>query len=470
MSRPFDPLAGRCAAPVPQGKRRPRSARLRRFLWRSLSHAVTLALIAAPNRAHAQGPDRFEAEPVRYSASQPVNAVARLQEALAAGAGPLEYDDSFGYLTALLDRLDIPVESQVLVFSKTSLQADGISPFAPRAIYFNDDVYVGVVQNAAVLELSAADPVLGAVFYTMPQSADSPPELVRETQNCLACHGGTLTGRIPGHLVRSVYADDGGFPILTAGYFVTNQTSPFHERWGGWYVTGTHGAMRHMGNVVAAHNGQGARIDREAGANRIALPPDVPSERYLAPHSDIVALMVLEHQTVMHNRITEASFAARQALHDQAVMDDILGRPKNVFSESTQRRIAAAGDRLVDYMLFVDEFELEAPVRGTSGFAEIFEARGPRDSRGDSLRDFDLETRLFANPLSYLVYSEPFDALPPPMKDYVYRRLWDILTGVVATRDHLHLTNAVSRRIRRILVETKPGLPAYWVEPTAAPP
>lgn len=449
------------AAPRPKGNSEPRPSALCKGLF------LSLALLAAACCANAQGPDRFEADPIRYSASEPSNAVARFQQSLIAGETTLEYDDRFGYLMALLKRLDIPVESQVLVFSKTSLQTDGISPFTPRAIYFNDDVYIGYVQDGSVLEISVADASLGAVFYTLPHRKGEMPRLTRETQNCLACHAGTLTRRVPGHIVRSVFSDAQGFPILTAGSFVTTQASPFNERWGGWYVTGTHGAMRHMGNGTAEKAEAGVRMDRDAGANRTELPDEAAASRYPIPHSDIVALMVLEHQTVMHNRITEAAFAARQALHDQAVMDEILGRPKDVLSESTQRRIAAAGDRLVDYMLFVGEFELEDAVRGTSGFAELFEARGPRDSQGNSLRDFDLETRLFANPLSYLIYSESFDALPEPMKDYVYRRLWDILTGVIATRDHLHLTNAVNRRIRRILVETKPGLPAYWTEPTA---
>jgi hypothetical protein len=217
-----------------------------------------------------------------------------------------------------------------------------------------------------------------------------------------------------------------------------------------------------MGNTIAVATEFGADFELETGANRTALNERVRADGYLTAHSDIVALMVLEHQSQMHNLITQANFETQLALRDEAVMDEALNRERDTLSESTQHRIASVCDRLVDYMLFVGEPDLKDPVRGTSGFAETFAAQGPSDSQGRSLRELDLESRLFKYPLSYLIYSPQFDGLPDEAKARIYQRLWDILTGAIDTPDYLHLTNYTSRSIREIVRETKPGLPEYW--------
>ncbi len=430
---------------------------------RYISYILVLGpLITIVLTASSYADDRFEEAPIDYHNTDADNPVSRLQQRVGDGTVQLEHDKKFGYLISILEQLDIPRESQVLVFSKTSFQHRYISPETPRAIYFNDDIYIGTVPGGDVIELSAADPKLGTVFYTLDQHIDERPELVRQSHNCLQCHASTLTRGVPGHLVRSVYTDAEGFPILKVGSHLTTQDSPFKERWGGWYVTGTHGAARHLGNEIAAETQRSATIDMEAGANRMALDTRVNAESYLTPQSDIVALMVLEHQTGMHNLLTRADFETRMALHRQAVTDKIFERDPNQLSESTQSIIANIGDKLIAYMLYVNEIELDDPVQGTSGFAEAFAKRGPFDAQGRSLREFDLQSRMFKYPLSYLIYSPQFDGLPEPMKAYVYKHLWDILTGVIDTDEYLHLTNAKSRAIREILIETKPGLPAYW--------
>lgn len=410
----------------------------------------------------AWGQDRFDAAPIAYSTATPDNPVSALQAAMAGGTATLAHDAQFGYLKTLLEALKIPVESQVLVFSKTSLQQRYIAPTSPRALYFNDDTYVGTVPQGDLIEISTADSALGAVFYALPQAPADKPAILREREDCLQCHSGSLTNGYPGHLFRSVYPDAQGYPILKAGSHRTTQDSPFKQRWGGWYVTGTHGALRHMGNAIAAPTEQDATLDPEPGANRVELDARVPRENYLSAHSDIVALMVLIHQVQVHNLITQAGFDTRLALWDQSIMDDMLKTPNSPPSDSTRRRIAHAGDKLIDGLLFVGEATFEGPIAGTSGFTETFAARGPRDSQGRSLRDFDLQHRLFAYPLSYLIYSEQFDGLPEQMKIYVYRRLWDILTGVDKSARYDHLGGARRDAIRQILCETKAGLPLYW--------
>ena len=406
--------------------------------------------------------DDFDAPPISYSTAPAVNPVSRLQDALDSNAATLAYDPQFGYLKSLLALLNIPQESQTLVFSKTSLQVQYISPNNPRSIYFNDDAYVGRVPGGKLLEISVADPVLGAVFYTLEQHQVDHPQFIRQTGNCLQCHGSVLTSGVPGHIVRSVYTNEDGYPLLKAGSFVSTDASPWRERWGGWYVTGTHGAARHMGNTIAHETDSDVVLDFESGANRATLDPRVEPAEYLTPHSDIVALLVLEHQTRMHNLFTEASFETRQALARQTAVNEALKRDPATPSETTQHIIQSIGNKLVDYMLFVGEAPLEAPVAGTSGFTTQFPKSGPRDAKGRSLRDFDLQTRLFQFPLSYLIYSPQFDGLPAEMKDYVYQRLWNILSGVTFSKEYLHLTKATRQAITEILVETKPGLPAYY--------
>lgn len=408
--------------------------------------------------------DAFENPPISYSETAANNPVSRLEQALADGTASLARDPESGYLKALLDALEIPVESQLLVFSKTSLQFRHITPSAPRAIYFNDDVYVGTVQESDVLEISAADPDLGAVFYTLSEEPGARPRLERKRHECLSCHATTMTRDLPGHLVRSVFTGSDGQPILKAGSLVTDQNTPFDQRWGGWYITGTHGQTRHRGNEIARETEYDATIDEEAGANQTTLPPRVDAGRYLTAHSDIVAMLVLEHQTRLHNLLTRASFETRGALHRQQVIDGATGRAPGNLSASAERIVSQVGDQVVDYMIFADEAELPDPVRGTSDFAAAFEARGPRDSQGRSLRDLDLEERLFTYPLSFLIYAPQFDGLPAPVKDYVYRRLWNIFTGQEPTPGLLHLTNAKCRAVIEILRETKEGLPDYWRE------
>jgi hypothetical protein len=364
-------------------------------------------------------------------------------------------------LKALLRELRVPPSSQVLVFSKTSFQPARISPRTPRAIYFSDEVYVGWVQNSETLEVSVADADLGTNFYTLSRDGGDPC-FVRQTHECLQCHGSSQTGQIPGHIVRSVYPERDGTPIYRAGTFRTNQASPFKERWGGWYVSGSHGNQRHMGNVVVQDPDNPDVLDTDAGANVQDLTSHFDTSEYLNPHSDIVALMVLEHQAQMHNLITAANFETRRALHYQAEMNRLLEKPANYQSDTTKSRIKNSCRRLVEYMLFAGETRLGDKITGTSDFAAEFASRGPVDAKGRSLRQFDLNRRMFKYPCSYLVYSSALDGLPRAALDQVYRQLYGILTGEDADDEFTHLTDRDRRAILEILEGTKQALPDYW--------
>ncbi len=395
----------------------------------------------------------FENPPVDYLKAPVDDAVARLAQKVASGETELVFERPHGYLKSVLEALEIPVSSQTLVFSKTSMQLHRISPSRPRAIYFNDEVYVGWCQQGDFVELASTDARQGAIFYTLKQNSGRPPEFVRDRGQCLVCHASSRTQNVPGYLVRSVYPDRGGQPVPGSGTFTTSMTSPFAERWGGWYVTGQHGQMLHLGNRQYADSKQ--PIDERTSQNLETLDGIVSTQPYLSDHSDLVALMVLEHQTQMHNAITAASFETREALHQSYEMNEVLGREKDLVSDSARRRIETVAERLVSHLLMCDEFRLESPVSGTSGFAREFQERGIRDSRNHSLRDLDLQTRLFRYPCSYLVYSPSFDALPDPVRTRTIERVAEILLGHDDSDRFSHLTAEMRQGILEILVETK---------------
>jgi len=423
---------------------------------------VALAGLSFLHVGNLRAADEFEREPILYSESTPDNRISRLQQKLDSGEVLLKHDGEKSYVSSLLKVLEVSVASQMLVFSKTSLQMRCISPRTPRAIYFNDDVYVGFCQSGDVLEVSAVDAQLGTVFYTMNQEEDAKPQFQRRTDNCLVCHSSSRTEGVPGHLVRSLYVDASGQPLLSAGSRMVDHTTPIEQRWGGWYVTGTHGSQKHLGNLIVRGRDVQEPVDNSAGQNVNALKGRLNVNHYVSPHSDIVALMVLEHQVLVHNRIVKAGFDTRQALSYDVMMNKTLENPVGTRSESTTRRIKSTGDRLVEALLFVDEAKLTEPIAGTSGYAEQFAAAGPRDSRGRSLRDLDLTTRMLKYPCSYLIYSEAFNGLPDESRNYVWQRLFDILSGQDQSEKFAHLSQDDRKAILEILRATISDLPEYY--------
>jgi hypothetical protein len=401
---------------------------------------------------------------IQYATQPADDPVARLNRKLASGEVKLSFSPTHGFLPAVLDALAIPRESQVLVFSKTSFQAPRIAPRTPRSIYFNDTASAGWVLGGDVVEMAAIDPRQGAIFYTLDQEPVERPRFERRDTSCLQCHasGGTLG--VPGLVVRSVYPEPSGMPLFHAGGFVTDHRSPLHQRWGGWYVTGTHGEQRHMGNAVARDRDKPDQLDREGTQNVTDLRGRFDTAAYLTPHSDIVALMVLEHQTHMTNLITRVGFETRMAMHMQSALNRELKLSESELSDSTRNRIHAAADELVEYLLFADETPLEAPLKGVSGFSEVFAKVGPRDRHGRSLRDLDLTRRVFRYPCSYLIYSEAFDNLPVAARDRVYRRIYEVLTGKDSSPKFARLSPDDRQAALEILRSTKEGLPAYFVE------
>ena len=433
------------------------------FLNRSLAQRVLCAcavLLGLNCAAFAQL--EFEQAPINYQTAPVSDPIAVLQQKLADGTATLEWDEEHGYLNAMLKALNVPESSQVLVFSKTSLQLSKITPTRPRAIYFNDDAYVGWVQRGDVVELSSVDPTQGGIFYTLAQKKTDRPRIIRDRGQCLICHASSRTQGVPGHLVRSVFPASDGQPHFGMGTTTTNHTTPFDERFGGWYVTGTHGDMRHRGNAIAIDDPHNP-IDVEFGANRENLDGIVRMTPYLQPGSDIVALMVLEHQSQMHNLVTRASYETRRAEYHDKIMNEALERPADYCSDSAKRRIKSVGDKVLEYMLFVDETSLTSPIVGQSTFTEDFQEAGVRDSKGRSLRDFDLTTRMFRYPCSWLIHSSAFDNLPPAVLDHIETRLIAILDGTDTSKEFSHLSSDDRTAILEILLETRPEFRKRYV-------
>ena len=400
----------------------------------------------------------FADAPINYRSSDLDDPIARLEKRMEHGEVKLNYQPQHGYLRSVLEELKVPVSSQALVFSKTSFQFPLITPSTPRALYYNDDVYVGQVHNAKFLEFVAFDTRQGAIFYVMDEHQSDHPRFERAAVDCVQCHVASATHGVPGVMLKSVLTKPSGYPAGGAKTYVTGQESPLSQRWGGWYVTALRGAELGLGNAMVTSAEHPEQLAKPTVANVTNLNDRLIPAGYLTGSSDIVAQLVLAHQTQMHNLITQTTYKTRLALF----ADEKNNSPACAISEVARQQIEAPVEQLVRYLLFADEAPLEAPVVGNTGFTEEFAARGPFDSHGRSLRQFDLKTRIFRYPCSYLIYSETFDAIPAPAKQQVYQRLFEVLSGHDQSADFKSLSANDRSNILEILVETKPGLPPQW--------
>ncbi len=386
---------------------------------------------------------------IQYAGSATNDAVARLQQKLGSGAVKLDFDPKWGYLPSLLTHLGINVDSQLLVFSKTSFQGPKISPKKPRALYFNDHVAVGFVQDGDVMEFAATDPKQGVVFYTMDRDKTDQPSFLRRSDECISCHLIPGTLNVPGLLATSVIPGPDGSPRHAATAVIVDSRTPLDLRWGGWYVTGTSGGLQHRGNAVAPNPDQPDWLDLRGTQNLTSLAGRLDTSAYLAPTSDLVALMTLEHQTRVTNLLIRLGWETRIAMQDGKLQE---------FHD----RLEFIAGELAACMLFADEAHMREPMTGVSTFTKTFPQLGPRDKQGRSLRDFDLETRLFRYPLSYMIYDPAFDALPDIAKQEVYRKLFAVLTGQDTSEGYERISAQDRRAILEILRDTKPDLPGYW--------
>jgi hypothetical protein len=413
----------------------------------------------------ADAAEDYEQAPIDYSASTPADAITRLEARLASGALTLAGDDRT-VLSTLLRELGVPVASQVLVFSKTSFQRSRITPTHPRALYFSDTAYIGWVPGG-LIEFTAIDPQLGPIFYAFdPRAKPTPrptPRFVRD-EDCLRCHGGNFVRGIPGVFVRSVFPDATGEPLFRHGSKIVDHRTPFEDRWGGWYVTGAHGTAHHRGNLLAREDGDTLVFPAEKGANVTDLSPYFDPAPYLAPTSDIVALLVLEHQMSVQNALTQAAFDARRMLHYQEGLQKAFKEPLTTEPayDSVKSVFASATRSVVDALLLKDEAPLPAGLAGSADFVRAYEATGPRTADGRSLRQLSLAGHLFQHRCSPLIYSDMFRSLPAPLKRQICTALDRALAAESPDARYAYLSIAERTTLRTLLRETHPdfGAPA----------
>lgn len=407
--------------------------------WRPLRLLGTLAIVAVAATPVMSGLQQEEWHGVldehpsiQYASRPTTDRVAKLNGELAAGR-TLARESGVGYLRSVLAALRIPAESQLLVFSKTGVQRAYTSPLNPRALFFDQSVAVGYVAGAPVIEVAAHDAQQGVVFYTLDQAAPA-PRFVRRT-SCLTCHVSASTLDVPGVIARSNTVGDDGTPLPQTASENVDHRTPHPDRWGGWYVTSEGGPApysqrAHMGNI--AFSGQGV-TSSQVFVDWLNSSPE--TRGYLSESSDAVPLLVFDHQMHAINLLTRLNWEAR------------IGAP-------IQRLI----DELADYLLFTGEFPLPTALTPNRAYAGYLAARAPKDRRGRSFGELDLNTRLLRYPCSFMVYSEAFDGLPPGVRQAVYRRMLERLSGsaVAGAKG----PSADDRRaVLEILRDTKPDFP-----------
>lgn len=382
----------------------------------------------------------FDDSPLFYSTAEATDPVAKIAKNLRANraASWKPFHPDFGYLPALLEMLNVPASSQMLVFSKTSVQRQNIDPSNPRALYFSDDVYIGYIPGAPQLEIAAVDPLLGTVFYTVNQDKDEPVRF-RRSNDCLSCHASSRSMGIPGFVLRSIDTEISGEIIQATDADPIAHFTPMKERWGGWYVTNLPPDWLHRGN---SPGGQ----DREGEAAKQRLASISTSPLYPASGSDPVALLLHDHQTHMHNYITR--------LHLEAL--------KSIAEFGQVRYLDIPIRAFLRYLLFTEEAPLPSPLEPSPEFLGAFQKNAKRDSKGRSLKDFDLHTRIFRYPCSFLIDSDAFRSLPSPLRQTILERLHAILTGEDKHPDFANLSPTDCQTVLEILRDTAPDLTSGW--------
>ena len=339
-------------------------------------HSLTVFALAvlAATAAYADLADDFvplrDDPTIEYAIRPTHDPISILNAEIEAGRARLKFDGEQGYLRSVLETLKIPIESQMAVFSKTSVQAQLINPQNPRTLFFNDSVVVGWVRGGFI-EVASESPQQGIIFYSLPQQSQEKPRFERKN-DCLTCHDSYDALSVPGMLVRSNFIGPTAMTLRSLGSYNTDHRSPLEQRWGGWYVTGNSGSIRHMGNAIVTDVNEPQSAVPET-LNLDSLKGKFDTSAYLSPYSDIVALMVFEHQVHAMNLITRLTWQARYALH-----------PVGQSALVGQNYLRNTTDALVDYMLFVDEASsLEADRGGARAVLIPVEGDHEQSSSGE---------------------------------------------------------------------------------------
>jgi hypothetical protein len=415
---------------------------------RATSLAILLLLLS-PQIQAAESPEPItysdiDAPPHLYKTRTPRDRFTRMMERFDSDPALLDRSSEMAFLRSFLKALDISPSSQTLVFSTTSLQLSFISPANPRAIYFNEDIYVGYIPGGRI-EIVGLDPELGGIFYIFDIPHDQRALKFDRSNRCMNCHAGAETGFVPGLVMESVIPGPTGGSLDSFRKGRSGHGLPLSDRFGGWHVTGAGAFTNHLGNLTGRMNrGDILKISNQPGTR-------FDFANYPVPTSDLLPHLLHEHQLGFVNRVVEASYRARTALHQSG------GKltPEQNAELDEQSRIVTR------YLLFADEAALPGGgIEGDANYKTDFLRNRRPAASGAALKDFDLRARLFKNRCSYMIYSPVFEGLPAPMKERIYERLAAALTS--KDRDYDYLPAPEKKTIREILKATLNDLPVNW--------
>lgn len=410
-------------------------------------YRILLTFLVA-GRLQSQTWNDFETPPHNYWSVPPQDQVTRLHARLEKGEISLPAGtDPKVFLKAYLEALNVPASSQLLVFSKSALQRNVVSGLNPRALYFNEDTYVGWIPGG-LIEVTGIDPVLGGIFYIFsPPDEKKPIPLLDRRESCLGCHAGGPTSFLPGLMVRSLHTQEDGRSLGDASPHNGGHHTPFEKRWGGWYVTGAPPEMKHLANLYSARE----TPDTPSGPLERIMPPGT----HLSAGSDVLPLMLHDHQCMAVNALMEANYRIRVGLHKSKGDAPVASRAIPTDAMQMAEKQAA---KLVRFLLFTDEARLPAPVAGDPAFRRDFAAGAKKDHAGRSLKDFAPGNHIMRYRCSYMIYSAAFRGLPDAFQKMVFKALRSALSG--DTEAGKHLPSAERAAIHKILEETLPDYAA----------
>ena len=414
---------------------------------RFLDVLLTLSLLGAAVMA-AEPAYRvmdFRAPPHNYNEHQPKDRFAGLLKQIEKGEFQPDTSSDQALLRSLLQGLKVPVSSQILLFSASSLQSEIINPRNPRALFFNEDTYVGYVPGG-VLEVAAADPEVGPIFYVFDRLQPGGPfPRVQRGTKCFNCHGGTATKRLPGLIAESLLVSQAGSSLETYRRDEQGHQIPLENRFGGWHLTGKHHISGHKANVFGL--ARGGKIEK----TEVVPGQTWDTAKLLLPTSDILPHLVHEHQIGFENRLVRGIYIVRQLKHDR----------KGMLGNAEQEEIDTWAQDFARYVLFADEAKFPREgIEGDPAYVRDFLEGRITSKRGLSLKDFDLKTRLFKHRCSFMLYTDTWEHAPKEIKDRVYYRMAEALRDAQPSMPHL--ATEERRVIREILKETLRDLPAWW--------
>ena len=385
----------------------------------------------------------YKAPPHSYWERPPQDAVTAALAKIQSGELKVDTSSDRAFVASLLGALKVPVSSQLLVYSATSMQSGIINPRNPRALYFNDEIYVGFVPGGLV-EIMGVDPELGGVFYIFDKPQPGQLPRTDRSTRCFNCHAGSATMRIPGLLAESVA------PIISGASYENYRRDeqghqiPLADRFGGWHVTSAKPFGETKANIFARSDGSGVKIVKVKPGEMWDI------EKHLLPSSDILPHLIHEHQIGFDNQVIHAAYLARE-----------IGDKGRTPTLADDKRLNEKATALVRYILFTDEAKLPpSGIAGDEKYAADFLSNKKASGTGLSLKDLDLKTRMFKHRCSYMLYTPQWQKLPAMIKNRVYAGMKLALSG--KDRNYAYLSAQERLAIVSILRETLPDLPANW--------